>query len=173
MATVTTTTKKKDQQEKTSSASNDYLKTFRAYQDHMVKYAGILGFITFCVSFGALMPTIGQEPSWLGKVPCALQDTIGPLVRAVSATILALDLFKILPCLGISILALYHLRKENKDRNDNAWQPLPQKPMWFLFAGKIFAPLFIFTVINFKLPTNNFAPYSEIAYKTCHVCTLR
>eukprot|EP00945_MAST-04E_sp_MAST-4E-sp1_P005350 g5350.t1 len=145
----------------------DYLTMFRKYQDVKMKGAAVFGIIAFGVSLSALIPKFGQLPAWFQKAPCMFQSTLSAFALLVSTADLVLDVIKILPMLGVAVLAFWHLRGKNRKSPNSEWKPLNQKILWFLFVAKLFGPLVLFTAVNFKLP--QYAPYDEIAVKACEV----
>jgi hypothetical protein len=145
----------------------DYLSALRKYQDAKMKNAAVFGIIAFGVSLAGILPKFGNMPGWFRKAPCIFQSTLSAFALLVSTADLVLDLIKILPMLGVAILAFWHLRSENRTSPNSEWKPVNQKALWFLFVGKLFGPLVLFTIVNFKLP--QYAPYDEIAGKACEV----
>ena len=145
----------------------DYLTMFRKYQDVKMKGAAVFGIIAFGVSLSALIPKFGQLPAWFQKAPCMFQSTLSAFALLVSTADLVLDVIKILPMLGVAGLALWHLRGENRKSPNSEWKPVNQKVLWFLFVAKLFGPLVLFTIVNFKLP--QYAPYDKLAGKACEV----
>ena len=129
-----------------------------------MKGAAVFGIIAFGVSLSALIPKFGQLPAWFQKAPCMFQSTLSAFALLVSTADLVLDVIKILPMLGVAVLAFWHLRGKNRKSPNSEWKPLNQNVLWFLFVAKLFGPLVLFTAVNFKLP--QYAPYDEIAVKS-------